>query len=112
MCVDVISHFKDGKLVDNYDGSTIKKITYDWSEREIETSHHQSNGTLTKDVFGIAIYKTEYLSNAEYEEHFLGPDNLPVENLDGAAIIRYKLDDSGNIVEKTFYGINGQQVKD
>lgn len=32
--VDVISHFKDGKLVDNYDGSTIKKIMYDWSDRE------------------------------------------------------------------------------
>jgi len=85
---------------------------YDWSEREIETSHYHSNGTLIPDIFGIAIYKTEYLSNAEYEEHFLGPDNLPVENFDGAAKISYKLDDSGNIVETTFYGINGRPVKD
>ena len=110
--VDVISHFKNGKLVDNYDGSTIKKIMYDWSDREIEISHYHSSGMLMPDIFGIAIYKTEYLSNTEYEEHFLGPDNSPVENLDGATKISYKLDDLGNIVETSFYGINGKPVKD
>ncbi len=122
--IEVSNHGKDGELM--LDSMNIAKRVYKYDDKDrlLEIRHFGTDGNLRERVLdkfhmnrmlggigagAITKYKYEGEQKLPNEVSFYGKDEQPVgvQALDNAASIKFKSDNSGIVMEISFFGTDG-----
>lgn len=99
----------DGKPKANKKGLGMKKHIFDDNDDWIETDYCTIDEKPASDENGVPIVKLEYdkYGNRIKESYYNEQGDLVLRNDENVAMITYKVDDHGNIIEEMFFGTDG-----
>ncbi|GGB22175.1 hypothetical protein GCM10011511_52560 [Puia dinghuensis] len=105
---------EDAPMANKYGVYKIQ-YTYDQWGNNIQTENKALDGTPLKGSYGAATYKTSYKDGWRVQEEMFDDQGhlTTFKNIDGRfAVVTYKRDDRGNVMEEAYYGDKREPVND